>query len=53
MDKWLQDFHYRIDIGIWVFLTSGIAALLIAIITVSSQAVKAALSNPVDSLKYE
>lgn len=53
MDKWLQDFYYRIDIGIWVFLTSGIAALVIAIITVSSQAVKAALSNPVDSLKYE
>ncbi|OGU33955.1 MAG: hypothetical protein A2068_14580, partial [Ignavibacteria bacterium GWB2_35_6b] len=53
MNKWLQDFHYRIDIGIWVFLVSGAAALLIAIITVSSQAFKAALSNPVDSLKYE
>lgn len=53
MEKWLQDFYYRTEIGVWIFAASGIAALLIAIITVSSQAVKAALTNPVDSLKYE
>ena len=53
MNKWLQDFYYRTEIGIWIFLASGVAALLIAIITVSSQAMKAALTNPVDSLKYE
>lgn len=53
MNKWLQDFAYRIDIGWWMFALSGGAALLIALAKVSFQAVKAALANPVDSLKYE
>lgn len=53
MTRWLEDFYYRTEIGIWIFLLSGIAALLIAIVTVSTQAIKAALTNPVDSLKYE
>jgi ABC-type antimicrobial peptide transport system permease subunit len=51
--NWLQDFAYRIDIGIWMFLLAGGIALLIALVTVSFQAIKAATANPVDSLKYE
>lgn len=53
MHKWLQDFAYRIDISWWIFALAGIIALLIAVLTVSSQAVKAALSNPVKSLRTE
>jgi putative ABC transport system permease protein len=53
MNKWLQDFAYRINIGWWVFFAAGIIALLIALLTVSSQAIKAALSNPVKSLRTE
>jgi putative ABC transport system permease protein len=53
MNKWLQNFAYRIDIHIGIFLVSGIAALLVSLLTVSSKAVKAAVANPVDSLRYE
>jgi putative ABC transport system permease protein len=53
MSTWLQDFAYRIDISIWIFIISGGIALLIAIFTVGYQAVKAAIANPVKSLKYE
>ncbi len=53
MSKWLQDFAYRIDISWWIFALAGIIALLIAVLTVSSQAIKAALSNPVKSLRTE
>ena len=53
MHKWLQDFAYRIDINLWVFLISGLAAILIAFATVSFQAIKAALTNPVKSLRSE
>ncbi len=53
MKNWLQDFAYRIDITWWMFALSGGIALAIALATVSFQAVKAALANPVDSLKYE
>jgi putative ABC transport system permease protein len=53
MHKWLQDFAYRIDIGWWIFFVAGLIALLIALITVSSQAIKAALANPVKSLRSE
>jgi putative ABC transport system permease protein len=53
MNKWLQDFHYRIEIDYWAFLISGIVSLTVAIITVISQALKAALANPIESLKYE
>jgi putative ABC transport system permease protein len=53
MNKWLQDFAYRISIGWWVFAAAGIIALLIAVITVSTQAIKAALANPVKSLRTE
>ena len=53
MNKWLQSFAYRINISWWVFVVAGLAALLIALITVSSQAIKAAISNPVKSLRSE
>ena len=53
LNRVLQDFAYRIQIGLMPFIFSAILALIIAIITVSYQAVRAALSNPVDSLKYE
>ncbi|MFC2133712.1 ABC transporter permease [Bacteroidota bacterium] len=53
MRGWLDDFAYRIDLGIWVFILSGIIAIGIALVTVSRQSHKAARTNPVDSLKYE
>jgi putative ABC transport system permease protein len=53
MDKWLQDFAYRINISWWILLAAGIIAMLIALITVSFQAIKAAVSNPVESLRSE
>lgn len=53
MHKWLQDFVYRVNIGWWVFAVAGIIALLIALITVSFQALKAALANPVSSLRAQ
>ncbi|MFZ1289072.1 MAG: ABC transporter permease [Melioribacteraceae bacterium] len=53
MNKWLQDFAYRIDISWWIFALSGGIALVIALVTVSFQAIKAATANPVESLKYE
>ncbi|MGV8878064.1 MAG: ABC transporter permease [Sphingobacteriaceae bacterium] len=53
MHTWLQGFAYRVDIGWWMFAIAGILALLIALVTVSFQAVKAALMNPVKSLRSE
>ncbi|HLP35490.1 ABC transporter permease [Lacibacter sp.] len=53
MSKWLQNFAYRVSIGWWVFAAAAVIALIIAVLTVSSQAVKAALSNPVKSLRTE
>ncbi|HEY2727992.1 MAG TPA: FtsX-like permease family protein, partial [Parafilimonas sp.] len=53
MNLWLRDYAYRINIAWWVFGIAGCVALLIAIITVSTQAIKAALSNPVKSLRME
>jgi len=53
MYSWLQDFAYRIDIQWWVFGVAGVLALTIAIVTVSLQAVKAAMANPVKSLRTE
>lgn len=53
MRQWLQDFAYRISINIWMFVAAGALALLIALITVSFQSIKAALANPVKSLKSE
>ncbi len=53
MNKWLMDFAYRIDIKWWVFGLAMILALLIAILTISAQAVRAAIANPVESLRME
>jgi len=53
MNRWLQDFAYRIDISWWVFVLAGGLALGIALLRVSTQAVRAALANPVESLRYE
>ncbi len=52
-NKWLQSFAYRINISWWVFIAAGAAAILIALITVSFQAIKAAIANPVKSLRTE
>jgi len=53
MNKWLQDFAYRIDISWWMFAIAGLLAVFIALATVSLQAIKAALANPVKSLRTE
>jgi putative ABC transport system permease protein len=53
MDNWLDSFAYRIGIEWWMFVVSGLLAQVIAIMTVSQQALKSALSNPADTLKYE
>ena len=53
MNNWLNQFAYRMNIALWIFFTSGFAALMIAILTVSFQAVRAARTNPVESLRYE
>lgn len=53
MHIWLQSFAYRIEISWWVFIIAGISALLIALLTVSFQAIKAAIANPVKSLRTE
>lgn len=53
MNQWLQDFASRISIHWWVFLVAGVSALIIAIVTISFQSIKAALMNPVKSLKSE
>lgn len=53
MNKWLQSFAYRINISWWIFLAAAVAALFIALLTISFQAIKAAVANPVKSLRTE
>ncbi len=53
MHNWLQSYEYRIEISWWIFLIAGLLAIVIALLTVSFQAIKAALSNPVKSLRTE
>jgi predicted permease len=53
MHTWLQDYQYRVNISLWVFAAAGILSVLIALATVSFQAVKAAIANPVKSLRTE
>ncbi|MBN2246846.1 MAG: ABC transporter permease, partial [Candidatus Aminicenantes bacterium] len=53
MHRWLQNFAYRINFSIWIFILSGLTALLIALLMVSFQCIKAATANPVNSLRYE
>jgi putative ABC transport system permease protein len=53
MNKWLQDFAYRIDMPWWIFIVAGLIAAIIALLTISIQAIKAAVANPVKSLRTE
>ncbi len=53
MDKWLANFAYRIELPWWAFVLAGVLAILIAFITVSFQSIRAALANPVESLRSE
>ncbi|MBK7872147.1 MAG: hypothetical protein IPJ74_16500 [Saprospiraceae bacterium] len=53
MSQWLEDFAYRIDIQWWMLALAAVGAVLIALLTVSTQAIKAAFANPVDSIKTE
>ena len=53
MSRWLQDFAYHIELSPWIFLGAGLLALMIALATVSYHALRAALSNPVDAIRYE
>jgi len=53
MLRWLQNFAYRTRIGVWMFFLAAFLALAIALVTVSYQAVRAALANPARSLRYE
>lgn len=53
MHSWLQNYKYRIEISWWIFLAAGISAILIALITISFQSVKAAIANPIKSLRTE
>jgi putative ABC transport system permease protein len=53
MHNWLQNFAYRINIPAWIFISSGLAAMFIALVTISFQSVKAAIANPVRNLKSE
>jgi putative ABC transport system permease protein len=53
MNRWLEEFPYQADIKLWIFLGTGLATFMVAILTVSYQSIRAALSNPADSLRYE
>ena len=53
MHKWLQNYAYRITISWWVFVLAGLLALIIALVTISFQSIRAAISNPVKSLRTE
>ena len=53
MNKWLQDFAYRVDVGWWIFIAAAMLAVLIALLTISTQALKAAFTNPVKNLRTE
>jgi hypothetical protein len=53
MHNWLQNYQYRIEISAWIFVVAGVTALLIALLTISFQSIKAAIANPVKSLRSE
>jgi len=53
MNKWLQSFAYKINLGVDIFILAGLIAVVIALITVAWQSLKSALTNPVKALRYE
>jgi putative ABC transport system permease protein len=53
MNQWLQNFAYRIHISLWKFLASASIVMIISLLTISHQSIKAATANPVDALRYE
>jgi putative ABC transport system permease protein len=53
MKRWLQGFAYRISLTFWIFIFSGVLAVIIALLTVSTKALRAAVANPANSLRYE
>jgi ABC-type antimicrobial peptide transport system permease subunit len=53
LHEWLQKYEYRTDISLWIFFIAGLGALLITLLTVSFQAIKAAIANPLKSLRSE
>jgi len=53
MHKWLENFAYKTELSWWIFALAGLLALGIALLTVSFQSYKAAVNNPVESLRYE
>jgi putative ABC transport system permease protein len=53
MRKWLGNFAYQINLSWWIFILAGLVSVLIALLTISFQSLKAASQNPVDSLRYE
>jgi len=53
MNDWLQDFTYHVTINVWVFVLAAVISLVIALTTISFHAIKAALTNPVKSLRTE
>lgn len=53
MNKWLDSFAYKIGVNVWLYVLAGIAAIMIALITVSIQTIKAAMTNPANTLRYE
>jgi len=53
MNQWLQNFAYKIQVSWWMFVAAGLAAIVIALVTVSFQSIKAAIANPVKALRSE
>jgi len=53
MNKWLENYAYRINLNWWIFASAGVIAVSVALITVSWQSWKAATRNPVEALRYE
>jgi ABC-type lipoprotein release transport system permease subunit len=53
MHQWLDNFVYKIELDWWIFFIAGLLGLMFALLTVIFQSTKAALSNPVDALRYE
>jgi putative ABC transport system permease protein len=53
MHSWLKDFAYRVSLGIGYFVVAGVTAVLVALVTVSYQSIRAAQANPIDALRYE